>query len=393
MKILIVHNKYAQYGGEDKIVEQQYSILKKNGIDTKVYYKDNKVITKLSKVAKLKLIKDAYCSKKTRNELDELFKNFKPDIVHVHNIYPIISPSIYEFFKERNIPIVQTLHNYRFICPNGLMFANGNICEKCLEKHNFYECLHNKCYHNSYIQSFWYSSIIDKAYKKGIFNDIQFVSLNRFIKEKMIQKGYNENKIDIIPNCAIKMGKAPLEFDKKDYYLYIGRLSPEKGINTLIKAFKDIKTKKLKIVGDGILRDRIQEYINKNKINNIELLGFKSGEEKCKLLSEAKALIVPSEWYENFPTVVLEAFSLGTLVIGSSVGGLQYMIEDGYNGMKFLCSNAEDLQRKVLYIDNKKDNIMKFSENAYKTYKEKYTEEVYYENHMKVYEKLISRGY
>lgn len=394
MKILIIHNRYSIYGGEDKIVEQQYDIFAKNGIDVKLYCENSKDISSLSKFDKLRLVRNAYYSKKTEKDLLCLIKNFIPDIVHIHNVYPLISPIVYDFFKKRNIAVVQTLHNYRFICPNGLMFNNDSICEKCLKKDSFYQCVSNKCYHNSYIQSFWYSSIIGRAYSKGIFNSIEkFISLNEFVKEKMMQKGYDKEKIAIIPNCITESENNFFQLEKENYYLYIGRLSEEKGVNTLIKAFSVMKDTKLKIVGDGPLKDQVENCINESNLKNIELLGFKSGQEKCKLIAEAKALIVPSEWYENFPTVVLEAFSLGTFVIGSSIGGLQYMIEDNYNGIKFVCGDIEDLRKKIYLVDNDWQTIIKLSQNAYKTYKDKYTEKIYYDNHMKLYKSLIDGRY
>lgn len=392
MKVLIIHNKYSTYGGEDKIVEQQYSILKQNGVDVKLYCKDNNSINKLSKTNKIRLIKDAYCSKQVEQELLCLLDDFKPDIVHIHNVYPLVSPVVYDFFKKYNIPIIQTLHNYRFICPNGLMFNANVICEKCLEKDSFYQCFHNKCYHNSNIQSLWYADIIGRAYKKGLFENIdKFISLNGFVKDKMIEKGYGSEKISIIPNCIMKSDGDLKELNKEDYYLYIGRLSEEKGIITLMKTFSGLNNLNLKIIGDGPLKESVNKFVLDNNLDNIELLGFKGGQEKDELISKAKAVIVPSEWYDNFPTVVLEAFSLGTLVIASSIGGLQYMIEENYNGVKFTAGNVEELKEKICLLDKDNETILRLSKNAYETYKKNYTEDIYYNGHMNLYRELINK--
>lgn len=391
MKVLLVHNKYSEYGGEDSIVEKQYQLYKKKGIDVELYTKSNNNIDSLSIINKIKMIKESYSSKKTESELIEITSNFNADIVHIHNVYPIISPGVYEFFYKRNIPIIQTLHNYRFICPNGLMFRNNSVCEKCLKNNNYYECFYNKCYHESYMQSLWYSNLISNSFNKGVFNKInKFIALNNFVKQKMIEKGYDGAKIEIIPNSTNE--KPTLEcYDKKDYYLYIGRISNEKGVNTIIKTFSMLNNINLKIVGTGPLENEIKNFIKEKGINNIEYIGFKNGIEKDNLIRFSKAIIVPSEWYENFPTVVLEAFSLGTMVIASDIGGLKYMIKNDYNGIKFKSGDVFDLKQKLLLIDRNKELIAELSKNAYNTYINYYTEDIYYNKHMNLYNNLIKR--
>lgn len=392
MKVLIIHNKYSNYGGEDKIVEQQYNIFKKNGIDVRLYCKDNNFINKFTKINKFKLIKEAYYSMQVEKELLIFLVDFKPDIIHIHNIYPLVSPVVYDLFSKMNIPIVQTLHNYRFICPNGLMFNNNIVCEKCLQKDSYYHCFFNKCYHNSYVQSLWYADVIRRANNKGLFNKInKFIALNIFVKDKMVKKGFDSSKIRVIPNCIINNDNNFPDYYKEDYYIFIGRLSNEKGITTLVKAFTKMKNIKLKIVGDGPLKEAINAYLKHNDLNNIELLGFKKGQEKEELISKAKAIIIPSECYENFPTVVLEAFSFGTLAIASSVGGLQYMIEENYNGVKFSAGNFYELKEKISLLDIDSDRILKLSKNAYDTYKKLYTEDTYYKSHMNLYKELLDR--
>ncbi len=391
MNILLIHNKYSIYGGEDKIVEQQYNILKKNN-NVKVYYRDNNEIRNFSFLSKIKLFREAYNSKKTISDLLELIEKFRPDLVHVHNIYPLISPSIYNFFYERNIPVVQTLHNYRFICPNGLMFRDGHICDDCLRLSNFRSCIINKCYRESFIQSLWYSDIISKANKNKCFDKIsKFVALNDFVKDKMIEKGYKKDLFEIIPNC-IDISYNNCLNKKEDYYIYVGRLSSEKGILTMMKAFSKLSNVNLKIVGDGPLKNELKKFIFENNCNNIDLLGFKSGNEKLELIANAKALIVPSEWYENFPTVVLEAFSLGTIVIGTSTGGLSYMIKHNYNGYKFNLGDQEGLIEAIKNLNLDERNIIKLSNNAYNTYINYYSKDIYYNKHIELYNKILAKG-
>ena len=151
MNILIVHNMYSQYGGEDKIVQEQVEILGRNN-NIHLYSRNNNEIAHFNRLQKIDLLKQSYSSEKTKLDISTIIKNFKPDVAHVHNVYPLISPVVYEVLNDYKIPIIQTLHNYRFLCPNGLLF-NKNICERCLESDSYYKCLLNKCYHNSYIQN------------------------------------------------------------------------------------------------------------------------------------------------------------------------------------------------------------------------------------------------
>lgn len=390
MNILLIHNKYAHYGGEDAIVEQQKNIFEQKGNKVFLYIKESVKITEYSKINKLTLIKKAYKNKNVEKEVEDIIKNFKPHIAHVHNVYPLISPYIYEILYENNIPIAQTLHNYRFICANGLMFNKNKICEECLKNKNYYFCAYNKCYRDSYFQSLWYADVINNACKNGYFNKInKFIALNQFVKNKMIERGFEEEKICIIPNCTNLVNKEPNLNNKEDYYLYIGRLSEEKGTITLIKAFEKLKDINLKIVGGGPLEEEITNEINEKNLLNINLLGFKQGKEKEKIISKAKAIIVPSEWYENFPTVILEAFSLGTMVIASDIGGLSYMIEDNVNGIKFEMGNYKDLINKINYLEQNKDIIVEFSKNAYSTSQNDYSVENYYLRHENLYKQLI----
>jgi glycosyltransferase involved in cell wall biosynthesis len=387
---LLAHNFYKNYGGEDQVVENQLKLLSKKGICVKTYFENNKDINKNKGIGKIKLIQNSYSCNMTWEKTQKILGASKIDIAHIHNVYPIISPGIYNVLGKHNIPIIQTLHNYRFICPNGLMYTYNHICERCLIKNNYYECFYNKCYRKSYLQSFWYADIISRAYKKGYFNYIdRFIALTPFMKEMMIKKGFPASKISIIPNY-VENQFDKLSYTKQNYFIYLGRLSEEKGIFTLLKAMENLNNRiNLKIIGDGPLKEAIINFIREHKIQNIELLGFISGKEKKEFLKNAKAVIIPSECYENFPTVLLESFSLGTLGIVSKIGGVQYMINDSFNGLHFKPSNDKDLAEKILFINNNPDKMLEMSKEAYNTYLKNYTEDIFYERLINLYREVI----
>ncbi len=387
MRILIVHNFYKQYGGEDQMVHEQVKLLNGRGNEVFLYSKNNNELPR----NKYKVFKEAYYSINTIKELNEIIFNYKPEIAHIHNIFPQISPSVYDVLAGKGIPIIQTLHNYRLACPNGLFFNKGKVCTLCLEKGDFYYCAIKRCYRNSYIQSYWYSDILNKNSKIGIFGKIdKFIALNEFMREIMIRKGYSSDKIVVIPN-GISCTNGP-NFHKKNYLVYVGRLSKEKGIFTLIEAIELLPNIQLKILGDGDEKNKLVKYIQKKNIKNIEFLGFLNGQIKDEIIEHAKAIIVPSEWYENFPTVVLEALSLGTMAIVSKTGGLQHMIKDNYNGLLFQSTNSMDLKAKIRYTIENDQKLLEMSKNAYESFINRYSSHVFYDNLINLYNQLLKNG-
>lgn len=388
MRIIVIHNNYSQFGGEDKVVEQQIKLLNAKGHEAISFHKHNSEITNYSIGKKLRLLKNGYNNKEVCQELEDVILKNKPDIAHVHNIYPLISPAIYKLLKKYNLPIVQTLHNYRFICPNGLMYNKDKICDKCLKNNHVFACVLDKCYRDSYIQSFWYATIISNAYKRGYFDKIdRFIALNTFMKDMMDIKGFPLFKISVIPNFVEEILTNDIE--KKDYFVFVGRLSKEKGIISLINAMKILKDINLIIIGQGPMESTIRECITDNDLKNIKLLGFKTGDEKNKLIKAAKGLIVPSVWFENFPTVVLESFSMGTPVIASKIGGLQHMIENNYNGLLFQAEDSEDLAIKIREINDDSSFMKQLSINALNTFMERYSPNVFYDSLIALYNEVL----
>jgi glycosyltransferase involved in cell wall biosynthesis len=387
MKILIIHNYYKTYGGEDQVVENQVKLFTEKGLSCVTYFRHNNEIDSFSKVQKLSLLKEAYASKRTVHDIERLIKVHKPDVAHVHNVYPLISPVVYSVLKRYGIPIVQSVHNYKFLCANSLMYNKNRICEKCLIRKSYYPCFSNKCYHDDYLQSIWYADVLTRAYKKGWFNHIdRFIVFHEFMRQKMREKGFEESKLAIWPNFTYSN---PAGGDEKqgDYFLFMGRLSEEKGISTLIKAFNRVSEIKLHIMGDGPMREEVLAFAE-SSCKNVKYLGFKSGQQKLNIMRNAKAIIVASEWYENFPTVILESFSLGTPVIASKIGGIPYMVKDGVNGLLFEPGDPDGLLGKMLQINENEQLYLKLSHNALRSYNEQYAPERYFEGICKIYKEL-----
>jgi len=348
------------------------------------YFIDNVNFNNYNLFSPLKLI---YNRKAVRN-LNKLLKEEKIDVAHLHNIAHHLTPAIITVLKKNNIPVVMTLHDYKLFCPNYKLFTKGKYCEKCING-KFYNCTKNNCLKNSKIKSFLGSM---EAYMNIKFFNYyglvdQFIAPSQFLAGLAIKSGVEKNKIKVLYNFT-KINNQEPKKNLHDYILYFGRLSEEKGLEILVKAMISVDFK-LKIVGTGPDFEKIKNLIKNLELENkIELTGPKNGQELIGLITNSKAVVIPSIWAENMPLSMLEAMSLGKTVLASDLGGMKEIINDGFNGFLFSSGNIEDLLSKINTILSKKD--LKFIEDNAKKTMEKYCEPVkYYENLMEIYNKLI----
>jgi glycosyltransferase involved in cell wall biosynthesis len=383
MKVLLIHNKYQQRGGEDAVFENETELLRKHGniVETIIY--NNNDIAHLSKVElaiKLFYNKDSY------SELNAIFKKFEPEIIHVHNFFPLASPSIFFAAKKNKIPIVVTFHNFRLICSNGILFKDNNTCEKCVNSVFPLSGIVNKCYRNSIIQTSLLTSMtafhkLIKTWNKKIDG---YICLTEFSKNKLVNSSLklDENKAYIKPNFSFE---ERIEVNKREnFYLFVGRLSEEKGIKTLLELGKKSEIK-LKIAGTGEMQEEVLAACK--EFTNIEFLGQRNKEELNKLYSKCKALIFPSTWYEGFPMTIVEALSNGTPVICSEIGGLPEIIIHNYNGLLFEPNNTDSLLSSILDFE---ENKIDFYANARKSYDDNFSSEKNYHALMSIYNKIIT---
>lgn len=294
-------------------------------------------------------------SLEAKRKFKKLVLDFKPDIIHIHNIYHQISPSILDVAGKYKIPVVMHLHDYKLVCPNYQLFVNGKICEACKQR-KYYKCFKKRCFKKSpaksllaTIEMYFHHSIL-KIYKKHINC---FIAPSVFIKNKIEEFGWLPSKIKVILNpfsSNLKTGEKGDLTEKEDYLLYFGRLSPEKGLEMLIKAAA-ISNSRLKFAGSGQDEDRLKKIAEEYKVD-AEFLGFKSGEELRLLILKARAVVIPSLWYENMPLSLLEALSLGKIVIASNIGGMPEIIKNGENGLLFNPGDINDLSNKIKLLDS-----------------------------------------
>lgn len=364
MKILQVNKFYYPKGGADKYFLDLSSALEKAGHQVAVfsmkhennlaspfssYFVSNIDFNNLKWWQAIKVPGRIIYSQEAKRKFKKLVKSFRPDIIHIHNIYHQISPSILDVACKFKIPVVMHLHDYKLICPNYQLFANGHPCEACYPD-KYYQCLRKKCFKNSFRQSFiaflemFIHHKILKIYRKNI--NI-FIAPSQFMKEKVVKFGWEEKKIKIVINpYSSFIDKASFSEKEKDYLLYFGRLSAEKDIATLIKAAISLNYK-LKITGHGPEEAKLKETAKQDKNSLIEFTGFKSGADLKNLILSAKAIVIPSICYDNMPLSLLDALHLGKIVIASKIGGIPEIIKDGINGLLFEPGNEESLKEKI----------------------------------------------
>ncbi|GGI26909.1 glycosyltransferase [Pedobacter mendelii] len=382
MRILIIHTFYKLQGGEDIVVENEMKLLHENGHEVELLKFDN------SNSSFIKLILmpfNLFAYFKTK----KFIRHFKPDIIHIHNLHFGASLSVLYAAKNLKIPIVMTLHNYRFLCPSGSLYFNGKLFIDSLQPGFPWLAVKKGVYKNSRVLTFWLAlsnyfhqkintlNIVDKFILLGnhslhLFSESHF----KAFKDKLVVK----------PNFTYLK-----TLEKKitgKYFIFIGRLTEEKGINTLLKAFLD-QSINLKIIGSGPLENAVLDTCQKSI--NIEFLGQKSSTDVSKLLENAEALIFPSEWFETFGMVLSESFSKGVPVIASELGDIKNIVLNNQNGLTFEPGNFLDLREKINYFDNlslaKKNSLKKL---ALETYNDKFSPKANYQELHSIYKKVIS---
>lgn len=380
-KILIVHNYYQIPGGEDTVVANEKKMLEDHGHQVFLYTRHNSELKTASKVQKLLLPFSTIFGLKTYREVKKLIKKEKIELVHVHNTLNRISPSVYYAAFHCHVPVVQTVHNFRLLCPGATFFRDGHVCEDCLEQ-GLFCAVKYKCYRGSRLQtlacviSTWIHRLLHT------YGKLNYICLTEFNKSRILQlKQISPEKVFVKPNFVEAAERVvPLE-ERKNRFIYAGRLEEIKGIDVLLKGWKLLgeNAPELLLCGKGPLEAWCRNYIAENHLGTVKQLGFVPNEEVRKLIGESKALILPTQVYEGFPMTIAEAYACKTPVIGSDLGNTGSLIEDGKSGFKFSPGSAKELAECVLKISD-------LSEESLAPFQNKYSEERNYEQLRKIYE-------
>lgn len=387
MKILVIHNFAQEYNGEGAYVTSLIKLFRSYGHQVVLFIKDSKSLP-TSLLQNISIAVNMFQSNKIRIELNKVISDAKPDVAHIHNIYPLITPVIYLLLKQKGIPIVQTVHNYRPVCSKGILFKNGKICELCINKKFTYPSIYYGCFHHSRSASLMYSlsDLYQKAQKRYSPIDF-FVFISKFSKSYITNNNIrNVSSSAIIPNFIRSKNKKVLKNFGK-YFLFIGRLSEEKGILQLLEIFVTNPAVRLIVIGDGPLREKVEVL---RKFKNIEFIGFMPHEKINAYLQNALCTIIPSLFYETGPLVLIESYASGTPVIVPRFGSFIQQVQNGGTGLFYRQNDFNDLKEKILYAWENKDKMMQMGISARKEYERNYTPEKHYKALMKVYNKLVA---
>jgi len=387
-QILIVHNKYKIRGGEDSVVENEFQLLKKNECSVDTYFVDNHAIKGFFQKI-ITLLQTPFVWTNNQFIKKHLTKDSSSTVIHIHNYFPLLSPSIFRAIKKQKIATVHTLHNYRSICPTALLMHDGKLQERSVH-HSSWWAVSKKVYRNSAIGTFALCCMIELHKKLGTWHkhvDV-FIALTEFSRDKFIEAGWPAGKIYVKPNFIEDRFNGVIRIDKKGgYAVFVGRLSEEKDIATLLESWRYINYP-LKVIGEGPL----ELLVNSCENSMIEYLGKLPVDKVLEYVQHAEFLILPSICYEGFPMVLVEAMCCGTPAIVSKLGSMEEIIDDGVNGLHFAAGDSYDLSKKVKHLIENKPLAQEMAFQARLEYLAKYTPEKNYQMLMKIYHRAIENS-
>ncbi len=383
--VLLVHNAYQQPGGEDAVFAEEAFLLEERGHRVLRYTAHNDAAATMGRAA---LAGKTLWNREAYRELRSVIGRERPDVVHFHNTFPLVSPAGYHAAKDEGVPVVQTLHNYRLLCPNGLFFRDGGPCEDCLGKAVPLPAVAHGCYRGSRPASGVAAAMLSAHRALGTWGRKvdAYVALTRFARDKFVEGGLPAERISVKPNF-VSPDPGPGR-GRGGYALFVGRLSPEKGVGVLLEAWGRIGAPiPLKVVGDGPLAPSVARAAERDP--RVEWLGRKSPEEVRSLMKDAAALVFPSEWYETFGRVAAESFAAGTPVIAARIGAIEELVEHGCTGLHFWPGAAPDLARQVDRLCGDPAGRARMRDEARREYEANYTADRNYRMLVGIYERAI----
>lgn len=380
MRVLVVHNFYQQAGGEDTVFRAETALLRRYGHEVQTFTVSNDAI---GQTPRLQAAAHTLWNAQMARKIKTMVQKHKFEIVHFHNTFPVLSPAVYRGAHAGGAAVVQTLHNFRLLCANGLFFRDGHICEDCLGKLPLSAVRHN-CYRDSRRASAVVAAMQTVHRAVGTYHTEvdRYIALTEFARKKFIAGGLPAERIAIKPNF-LEGSLGPGAGDG-GYALFVGRLSPEKGINTLLCAWAELgETIPLRILGDGPLAPQVAEAAQ--TLPGVSWMGQLDRAGVLELMRGAAFLVLPSEWYEGFPMTLVEAWGMGLPVLGSRLGALGILIEPGRTGMLFEPGDVSDLVTQVRWLWNNPQARKEMQKQAYQTFQATYTPEQNHEQLMAIY--------
>jgi glycosyltransferase involved in cell wall biosynthesis len=344
LNIISVHNRYLMAGGEDQVFESEARLLRDHGHTVTQIEEQNAYPDSMAK--KIGMAVECVWSRKWHREFRERLQRERPDVVHVHNFFPRISPSIYYACRREGVPVVQTLHNYRLLCAGAELYRDGKVCEECLD-HGVMRGIRYGCYQGSKLGTAVLTIMVDVHRRSRTWTNMVdcYIALTEFSRNKLIAGGLPAERIRVKPNFVLP--DPGIKSGVGDYALFVGRMVKSKGVPSMLGAWEKLSLVPLHVVGDGPCKEQIESAHNAGKLSSVTYRGRLPRSETLAAMKKARFLVFPSEWYEGFPVTIAEAFACGVPVVASRLGAMQEIIADGMTGLHFEAGNVEDLRRKA----------------------------------------------
>lgn len=383
MKILLVHNNYGKYSGEEAVVDKMAAMLSTHGHEVAFYRRTTEGVRESAGGKVAGFLSGIYSPSGVRG-MREVLRQERPDVVNVHNLYPFISPAALFECKKAGVPVVMTIHNFRLICPTGLFMRDGMPCETCLERGNEWSCVRYNCEH-SRLKSLGYTLRNVYARWTGAYqkNVDAYACITDFQRQKLIAAGYDAQKIRVIPNSV----DASVSYESTEgaYVAYIGRLSYEKGYDLLVEVARRNPTIQFRFAGAK------REQTDIEIPDNVQFMGYLQKAELADFIHQARFVVMPSRCYEGFPMAILEAACYGKPTIGPAHGGFTEIIGRGDSaiGKLFEPNNLDDLERQIVSLWNNADEIAWLGQMAFDKLQREYSSEVIYKKWDRLFQELI----
>lgn len=409
MDILYLNNYNYHRGGSEEVFLAEADLMEQHGNTVHLFARQHasNLSSKYDKYfpkematdslrlspSRLRSLFQLFYNREAKRRLSSMLQGIHIDVAHAHNIYGGLTTSVLDLLCDRNVPILMTLHDYKIICPSYKLMHNGHVCEDCKDN-TYYMAIWNRCHKESLLASaiYTFESYFNHFFDKYRKNVLFFISPSLFLKQKFMEFGWPEEQIAYVPNFLFLSEFEP-RFSPGNYFLYLGRLSSEKGVLTLIKAFMRIDSDKasLAIVGKGPYRNQLENMAKADP--RIRFTGYLAGRTLKEITRNALAVIVPSQWYENAPISILEALAFGKPVLGARIGGIPEMIDNGVNGYLFESGNVDDLTEKLELVLGMPDKrISEMGRAARRKVDREYNAELHHERLLEVYHRALGRS-
>jgi len=384
MRVLFVHNKYGVHSGEEAMIERIMDLLRVNGHEVEAFFKESRGL-EAGFLPKIKAFFSGIYSFAAKRELAKAVAEFRPDVVQVQNLFPLISPSVLPMLNRMGVPVVMRLSNYRLICPSGLFMSHGELCNRCRGGKEYW-CAIRNCENNRF-KSIGYAlrNWVARRFNLYSSNVTRYYAQTSFQQKLIGSEGYSVDRIGLIPNMVQPLGDGQQAGAVGSFVGFVGRMSPEKGVDVFLEAARACPDIPFKIAGDA------GKYQSQKELPvNVELLGHLNRDDLNEFYQQCRFVVVPSLWYEGFPGVIIEAMRYSKPVIASRIGGLPEIVEHEKTGLLFEPDNEKELSALVTRLWDDNDATQQLGKAGVKKVSSEYSPEVYYKRLMSIYDQALS---